>query len=246
MSAIRLAKCLVLLLIMIIVSEQKIFAAEQYLSKIYCAVLGKNDAAGVYQSIVHEALQAFGVKDFEQVPIKKMANLTKKVVGDGVVSFTMQGIWIDEDLLAECPFEEVVFTLYLEAAHYAFRDHAKEVLLLIPASILFCVVPQIAAAIVNKEYRFLRMGYIGFMSLATLGLIDRMLMCPAVRHFDRTAEQEAARTLCRLGKHGIVQAHIDYLRSLINEGERETGAWWDSLADRVTYVTQCLHDFAND
>jgi Zn-dependent protease with chaperone function len=218
--------------------------AQNYIAKIYCAFLGNDNATSEYQTIAREALQAFGVHDFDQVPIKKMSFLPKKVLGDGVVSFTMQGIWIDEELLTECPFEEVIFTIYHEAAHYALRDHAKELLLLIPASMLFYGVPQMTKDVIDPGYRIARFGYISLASLFMIMVLDRVLMRPAVRRIERRAEREAVRILCLMGKECIVHGHLEYLQSLIKQGHQTTGLWRDSLADRIKDISLCLHEFA--
>jgi hypothetical protein len=231
------------LLIVMVVAPHILFT-QNYVSTMYCAILGKEDAAQEYQVIVHEALQAFGIHDFEGVSVKKLSSFPKKFLGDNVISFSMQGIWIDENLLTDCPFEEMIFTLYHEAAHYAFRHHAKEALLLVPATLLFYSIPHLTVNIINKNYRMSRFGYIGIMSILMIGLLDRALIRPAVRVFERKAEKEAARALCRSGKQCIVQAHIDYLQSLIMQGEKNTGIWWDSLSDRINSITACLHEFA--
>jgi len=87
--------------------------------KAYGTVLGNKEASDQYKEIVRTALEQMGVENIEQVPIKKMNSVASYLVGDELFSFTMFGIWLNEDLLATCDEAERTFILYHEAAHYA-------------------------------------------------------------------------------------------------------------------------------
>jgi len=222
-----------------------IAVANDCVNSLYCAVLGNEDASMKYQEIIREALQDFGVVEFNTVAVKKMSSLPKRLLGNSLISFTMQGIWIDEELLLECPEEEVVFTLYHEAAHYVKRHHAKLLLMVVPASVIFYGITHWPASLLERKlkYKLLKVGLIGLLSGGALMALDRFLMRPLVREFEKDAELEAARLLCRLHKQKIVSAHIDFLKSsLLDKSDNNTESWWYSLADRIKFVSACLQE----
>ncbi len=217
-----------------------------YVETLYCSVLGKEDASCKYKDIIHEALQAFGIEEFEGVPIKKMGKLPLRLIGNGYISFTMDGIWLNEERLSECPESEVIFILFHETAHYVHRDHGKQIISLIPAAWVFYTIPNWSIGIVDVQHLWARLGCAGAAYLATIWLLDHLFMRPIARYLDKNAELAATRVLCSINKAYIVQAHIDYLKLLLESGAGAHAIWSHSLQNRIDYVTAYYNELTQN
>jgi len=221
----------------LVVFQHSSLSAANYIEKFYCSLLGKEDVSCKYKEIIHDALHAFGVKEFEGVPIKKMGTLPLRVIGDEYISFTMDGIWLNEERLAACPESEIVFILFHETAHYVHRDHGKQMIALVPAAWFFYLIPSLSAGMVDDQNRLARLGCAGGAYLITIWLLDHLFMRPIARHLDKNAELAATKVLCSINKGEVVQAHIDYLKSLLGKGEGAPAIWSHSLQERINYIT---------
>lgn len=213
-----------------------------YSEKLYCSLLGKDDASCKYKEIIHEAFKAFGIREFQNVPIKKMGKLPIRLIGDGYISFTMDGIWLNEERLAECPEYEIVFILFQETAHYVHRDHGKQLMSLIPAAWLFYIIPSWSANVVDNQRIWARIGCAGAAYLGTIWLLDHLFMRPIARYLDKNAELDATKVLCSIKKEDVVQAHIDYLKTLLAKEDGIHAIWSYSLQERINYVTAYFNE----
>lgn len=216
------------------------FSAEKYFEKFYCSLLGKEDASCKYKEIIREALHAFGVKEFEHVPIKKIGKLPLRLIGDGYVSFAMDGIWLNEErldmLVAEIPESEIIFILFLETARYVHRDHGKQIISLLPAACFFYAIPSWSAIFLDNQNKWVRYCCVGVAAVVTLLLLDHLFMLPLARYLDKNAELAAMKALWSIHKGDIIQAHIDYLKSMVSRIDDVSGTWSHSLQERIAYI----------
>lgn len=232
----KIIMALVASFICLIVFQGSLHGAS-YIENLYCSLLGKDDASCKYKDIIHEALEAFGVEEFENVPVKKMGNLPLRLIGEGYISFTMDGIWLNEERLSECPESEIVFILFHETAHYVHRDHGKQIISLIPAAWIFYTIPGCSLGIVDGRTIWAHLGCLGATYLATILVLDHLFMRPIARYLDKNAELAATRVLVSINKGNIVREHIHYLQSLLGKGEGTSAIWSHSLQVRIDYVT---------
>jgi len=221
----------------LIVFQSSTFSTEKYFEKLYCSLLGKEDASCKYSEIIRQALYAFGVKEFEHVPIKKIGKFPLRLIGDGYVSFAMDGIWLNEARLAEIPEYEIIFILFQETARYVHRDHGKQIISLIPAACFFYAIPSWSALFLDNQNKWMRYGCIGAAAVMTLWLLDQFFMLPIARHLDKSAELAAIKALWSIHKGDIVQAHIDYLKSVLSRVDGVAGNLSHSLQERIAYIT---------
>jgi len=201
--------------------------------------LGLEDASENYRYIAQQALKDFNVTNFDTIPIKKVGGISKYILGNNTLSFTLYGIWVDEDLLAAFPKQEIIFTLYEEAAHYVLRHHAKLLLSLIPSSFALWAFSHGAARAIGGS--FIRKALTICLSGAGLIFgIDRYMMSPIIRSHEKEAELAAARVLCKVQKHEVVFGHIDYLQNLLSRGEASSDCWWHTTSERIKYMKEFM------
>ncbi len=121
MKRLRSLMCLVFLLAVSFDSQAS--CARSGLAQVYAAIFGNHNVRVVNQQAMLQALTDFGVADAKSVPVKKMNSVARQIMGSGTVSFTLEGIWLDEDLLDTLSDDIRDFIFYHEAAHYAAGHH---------------------------------------------------------------------------------------------------------------------------
>ncbi len=87
--------------------------------KSYSMVFGKEEASDHYKEIVHAALEQAGIENAKEIPIKKMNGVSLYLAGDRLFSYSMFGIWLNEELLDQYDEVERVSVLHREAVQYA-------------------------------------------------------------------------------------------------------------------------------
>lgn len=199
----------------------------------YHYLFGNKDASATYRSKVAEALSHFNVEYSERIPVKKMNALASKLVGTELVSFTLFGIWLNEEELNILDDDSRDFLIYHEAAHYALNHHAKTI------GILAATIPLIAAfplANTNKDYRFSKIASICMAAGVTLGMYT--LLKPFVKEQEKEADVAATRLLCKIGKADVVLKHLYNLAQNISYDLNDD--WHYSIADEYKYIYEAL------
>lgn len=213
------------------------FTGEKVVERTYCSVFGSENASDYYQEKVKEALTAFGVNDVNHVPIKKMNRTAAFFVGDQLYSFTMFGIWLNEELLDKCEESERVFALYHEAAHYARKHHQKVLLSLLPTALLVEIIPLIRKQMVKSPDKYVQAGStIGLTLLAAL-LVDQLLLCPLIKSQEQEADEQAACKLNSLGRTSVVDDCVKQLHELLQDGHSgKTDRWHRNIPEQIAYL----------
>ncbi len=200
-------------------------------SAIYAPLFGTQNAREQYQKIIQQALQEFGYTDFEKVSIKKMNSMAQKLIGAQLYSFTLFGIWLNEELLEQENETIRYWLLYHEAAHVALHHHAKALGLcatLIPA---VCTIYYLSKNVLDSS-----IGSLAATSLFSYGLLTYALK-PYIREQEKEADLAVVRLLCSTKKTDIIKDYLNYLRARIADGDgNATDGWHYTIAQQYEYI----------
>ncbi len=230
-------KCIIIYLIAFIPTfSHGTFNPQKLIEQTYCTILGDKDASPHYQATTREALHNFGVKDVDNVPIKKMNTIPQHIMGNKLYSFTMFGIWFNEDLLNKCDEAEQLFMIHHEAAHYANKHHPKVLLSLLPIPLLLLlikkVVPSSSSTVISARG----------IAAGALIMLTALGMPALIKTQEKEADLEAARILCNNNQQEILQEYINTLQEHINDGSgNSTDGWHKTVAEQYQYLTDYVN-----
>ncbi len=208
-------------------------AGQSIASKLYCSVLGNQDASPTYKDLTYQALTNLGVKNPDNVSVKQMNGVGPAFARINLSSFTTFGLWLDEAYLDTCTQEEKLFHIYHEAAHYASNHHQKilaGIAVALPLSIFGLVK-------LNKylpEKKITKVAIYTGIACATLTGIYFGVLPSIVKHQEKQADIRAAKTLISLGKEDVVLNRIQTLKTY--KDANSTDIWWYSNAEQIKYL----------
>lgn len=209
----------------------------------YQVLLGNKDAASIYKDSVIQALKDFNVAHPENVPVKQMNSIAQKFIGSQLYTFTLFGIWLNEELLAQESKEIQEYRIYHEAAHYALGHHGKAL-----GSIGLAIPVVAAIPVVYKEYASslnISDQLSSWISrLLTAGIsygVYKEIFKRSIKEQEKEADLAAIRLLCSLGKESIVHAYLQELNSLITQGFADsTDGWHYTVQEQYEYCLTCF------
>ena len=204
------------------------------ISKIYCCVLGNSDASEKYKQKTFQALKSLGIKNVQNIPIKKMNGVGPKFARIDLSSFTAFGIWIDEKFLNTCSKEEIEFNIYHEASHYICKHHQKNLLTCMSLLTLLTV-----GSIKLNHYLNTKKLLHKYAILTTTNILSLIgsylyILPTIVKTQEKQADLIAAKTLINSGKGRIVEKYIQILKK--NNLSKENTIWWYSNKEQIEYL----------
>lgn len=207
-------------------------ASHSMASKVYCAVLGNEDASQEYKKQVYEALTQLGVEHPESVPVKQMNGVGPAFARMDLSSFTAFGIWLDEKYLDTCTQEEKLFHIYHEASHYACKHHQK-ILIGSAVSMLLVAAGLMKLSRVSPDGSVAKCVTLGSAAIAVLSGTYCYLLPHVVKRQEKQADLVAAQALINAGRQQVVDSHIDDLK----ESEiSDNNIWWYSKDEQINYL----------
>ena len=216
----------------------------------YQLMLGNKDASSAYKDRAMQALKDFHVSDFQQVPVKQMNSIAQALIGSQLYSFTLFGIWLNEELLAQESSAILEYRIYHEAAHYALGHHSKAL------GIFAITIPAVAAVpVLYKYYSVPHLhrtvspylaGQInkwasGLLTTAVAYGVYKIGIQATIKEQEKEADLAAIRLLCKLGKEDVVHAYLQDLNELMAQGfGNETDGWHYTVAQQYEYCLSCF------
>lgn len=234
-------KFLRIMILAILVPASSLLQAEIFksgLQTVYEKIFGSEPVFAQYAALFYGALAEFGVKDAEQVPLRKMNKNAEKIIGNALLSFTLTGIWIDESALSELSDDEQAFMIYHESAHYALNHHARALGVLLLASPLIITIPYLYQAVMkNLLFTFVATAatWYGGYQLGLKSLIKKQ---------EQEADRQATRLLIFQGRSATVSVYADSLYQLIMQGYGNVDdEWHNTLFERYENIVGCLETY---
>lgn len=200
------------------------------LPPLYGQIFGNENASELYQRKVQQAFKDYGYSG--TVRVRKMNEIGSRLIGMQLYSFTLLAdIWLDEALLDTLDESIVTWLINHEVAHVVHNHHAKA--LAFGGIIVACTVAEFYAADSLFHNKWI--------AAAVAGLSGSYLLDRGVKKFVRLQEKEAdiaaVKILCKNNKKHIIEAYLDHLTSLINEGHcNENDGWHYNLAEQFDYL----------
>lgn len=194
----------------------------------YAPFLGNKNAHEYYTQQVQDAAADFGYK--KTIPVKQMNTMVNRLMGGHLLSFTMFGIWLNQDSLDACDSIERTWIIYHEVAHYLAGHHARVL------GLLALVGPFIG---INHSYIKNKWGSI--MALISSGLctyrLKSYVLKPYVKAQEKEADLRVLRLFCKIQKYDLIEKYLDHLRVLIQEGKGdETDGWHYTIQEQFEYL----------
>jgi len=200
--------------------------ALKALNKPYELIFGSQDASESYQRAARIALADYGVTNPELVAIKQINPKASTLIDKDLLSFTLFGIWLNEQALNEIDPAIKEWAIYHEVAHHVLNHHAKALALTSLLGLLiaqqFCYTP-----FDNKAINALCTGLVGYFSYETLKSY--------VRVQELQADIEATRILCLIGKKETVESYLKLLKEEMVAGS-PSDEWHYSFADQYSTI----------
>ncbi len=204
---------------------------ESFLSHAYSSILGNEDVSPDFREILETILQEMGVTHTKDILIKRINK--KRPFFSKLSSFTAHGIWIDEEYLNTCSYEEMTMHLYHEAAHYAKKHHQKQFLW--GAGLCAGVIGSIVG--IHKTFNSSSVDTIT--TLLALAVAGKGITC-VVKSHEKEADLHAATAILVNKKDGrqllesyvsILEASACYDTPLI---------WWPTIVQQISYLKALL------
>ena len=203
---------------------------------IYATILGKKDASPKYKKLIKKALLDFEVNP-SYVAIKQMNSVGPRIAGCPLASFTKYGIWINEEALATYSNEELEFQMYHEAAHYASKDHLKELISFTLLSIV-ATYPAYHTFAQSQGYKRIILTPTTLLSTSVGGY---HLFTKLIRSFEKKADLAAAKKLCIRNKKDTVIKYIHLLQNQIDQGQNnDYNVWHPSIIEQEKYLSEFI------
>jgi hypothetical protein len=225
---------------LLIVAFASSLNAHTLVSKLYCTILGNNDAQPKYTHIIHQALREMGVEKARDVPIKKMNDIGPLFALMPLASFTAHGIWLNETYLDQFSLADITFELYHEAAHYAHKHHQR--LILWSTSAALCktiILYTLYKKLKHKNYHSKAItsaaGFIFTPLLYVVGL-------PAlIKKQEKEADIATTQTLLKTQKCNALKEHLKKLKLYSNT----KSLWWPTPQEQISYIKKEINQTAH-
>ena len=205
------------------------------LAKIYPFIFGNDDASEQYQKLIRQAFQEYGYsKDFE-VPIKKMNSVGQKIIGTQLYSFTLFGIWLNEELLDAADENVRQWMIYHEVAHSILAHHA------IAIALSAFMVPLIVSTYYLPKF-VTKSSLIGGLcaGLYSYSALQHIIK-PAIKEQEKEADLAALRVLITPRNQKVIVGYLKHLQELIDQGYgHETDGWHYTLHEQYEYLIAIL------
>ncbi len=203
------------------------------MQKIYASVFGDQEVSSEYKTLVQEALDDYGYP--RAVSVKKMNTIGSRLVDLQLYSFTLFGIWLNEDLLNSCDINLKKWLIYHEVAHVVHKHHAKAIALTGMIAALSLAQYHFAAHLFQNK------SFAGTLAAASGALLFINSLKCFIRAQEKAADLAAVKTLCHNGKKYIAQSYLEYLNNLIKEGQsNENDGWHYDFKDQAEYLKKEL------
>lgn len=196
---------------------------------LHSAVLGSKDANPESTRAVHQALEAVGVKNTQEIPVKVMNRVGPLLAGDDLLCFTADGIWLNEDALKEVDEKEKTFLYHHEAVHYKEKHHRQFIMSLLPLPVIGSVSYCIAKQEINAPVACL-------VALVALTAYIKQCILPDRINQELQADGKAAQTLSRNGQQEVV----DTVLKRIDPSDGKASVWFSSNKERHAIITSAL------
>lgn len=221
----------ILSLFILVMSFHSLNSIPNPLAKIYPFIFGNGDASEQYQKLVHQAFQEYGYsKDFE-VPVKKMNTVGQKIIGAQLYSFTLFGIWLNEELLDAADENVRQWMIYHEVAHSILAHHA------IAIALSAFMVPFIGSSYYLTKFatKSTALGSLAA-GLCSIGVLQHIIK-PAIKEQEKEADLAALRVLITLKKQEVIVGYLKHLQELIDQGYgHETDGWHYTVHEQYEYL----------
>ena len=203
-------------------------------------LLGNVDLDEPYKTEVKEALCNFKVPNVESVSIKKMDKFIPSLIDKAIISYTIFGLWFDQDYLARISESQRTWNIYHEAAHYAARHSTKAMVLIgMLGGLSYITVPQFNNRI-STNYTLIN-GALYLTTWSTALAASFYTLQELIRDQEKEADLNAARLLLLLNREDIVVEQIDELRNQIAQGAGDqTDYWHYSPYEQAEYLITCI------
>jgi len=207
--------------------------------QLHMLVLGSHDASHKQQLDIRSALNRAGIEHADLVPVKQMNDVGPYLAGSRLVSFTADGIWLNEQALADLSPEEQAFVYQHEAVHYL-RNHHAELLIHLTsvsyiATLIIATSRTLFSSTLLRTANNLILGYLA----ATL-YIKHILQPLRIRQ-EHEADYTATRILVNSGNSTIVHHYLAQLDDLIADGMgTETDGWHETLLQQRATIATAL------
>lgn len=216
----------ILLLLFVIIPYSHAF---NLLPKFYQSIFGNQEASHYYQQLVHEAAHDFGFKN--TISVKKMNSVASHLIGAELCSFTLFGIWLNEEVLDTCDESLRTWFIYHEVAHNICRHHAKA----LGVSVL------LATVIGSSWYCSNRIIKNTLFAAGTSGIISYSLynfaLKPFIKEHEKNADLAAVTILVNAGKQEIVNTYMSYLEKQREEGNGQASDGWHyTIEEQLHYL----------
>lgn len=200
----------------------------------YTPFFGNQNASEPYQKLVQQAYNDYAQNGCT-IPVKKMNSLVSKLVGGQLYSFTMFGIWLDEDLLDAVDESVRKWIIYHEVAHYILGHHAKAL------GLVATMVPLFGVTNVCSQNAYGRLQGSIIAGLFAYGL-HLYALKPYIKEQEKEADLAVVRILCATQQHTIVDEYLAHLKNFIDDGMGDsTDGWHYSIVEQYEYITSTYH-----
>jgi len=212
------------------------------IEKIYCTLFGQEDLSPQYRIKMNKALVRHRIENPDQVLVKKMNGFASKLLNLNLYSFTLDGIWLNENLLEKCTPEERTFMMHHEAAHYKNNHHNKLLAKIVPVAV---TLPALTILFRNKivpfKNRVAKYAVLSGLCILELLGITELIARPTLKQQEREADVSAAKALCANGKIDAVQGYVQELENLIDNGYgNDYEPWHPTVAEQHAYLRPIL------
>lgn len=209
------------------------------IENIYTKIFGPEDLKKTYKIEITNQLKAMGVKNPEQINLKKANCSGSTIAGIDISSFTAApfGIWFDEESLDLLNSDEREWSIAHECSHYAKNHHPK----LIASGL------GLGSSIILALYLFYKRALTEISTkkkvgvIVASGIIGIVLFIKALQSMVKKQEKEAdifaARALINAGQEHTVLNQINNLKKFYNEN---ANYWWPSVSEQIKYLEEEL------
>lgn len=226
-----------LIKLMLIIGALATLSSEaSLLGHIYSLVLGRQDLDKENTQVVESALKAYNIN--HKVLIKKMGSFPSSAVRIPLASFTMSGIWFDQDFLNSCTPEQKEWDVFHEAAHYKLNHHAKLLGMgaLSLGAIALTVYTGCNMVDATPSIKLILAAALG---LSTSWVAVKKVLQSYVRQQEQEADEYAAKTLQQIGKIDTVKKHIESLEKNSNTTDIDD-IYHPSSKKQIAYIHKII------
>lgn len=201
------------------------------LHSVYSPFFGSQDASERYQKLVQEAYNDYGQASCCSIPVKKMNSFVSKFIGGELFSFTMFGIWLNEELLDAADESVRTWIIYHEVAHYILGHHAKAI------GLVATSIPLFAVTNVHAQNTYGRLPGSLITGMFAYGL-HLYALKPYIKNQEKEADLAALRVLWRKNKFNpIISHYLDFLQKRAeSDAGNETDGWHYTVSEQYEYL----------